>query len=175
MEHLLIPQKRAGLLDEKTLKALAKRLGCRLSLENGNEVIIEGEPYNEYNAKNVLQAFGRGFPLDATYKLLGEDYFFEMINLKDMFRAKEQMMRVKARIIGKEGRAKEYIESVSGAQLSVYGSSISLIGRIDEIRVATSAIKVLLGGGMHKTAYRIMENEKRKVKSEQYGHTTGSG
>lgn len=170
MEHILIPQKRAALLDEKTIKALSKRLNCKLSLSDENGVTIEGAPYDEYNAKNVIQAFGRGFSLDSTYKLLGEDYFFEMINLKEMFKTKEQMMRVKARVIGKEGRAKEYIESVSGAQLSVYGSSISLIGRIDEIRVATTAIKVLLGGGMHKTAYRIMENEKRKIKSEEYGH-----
>ena len=143
-------------------------LKCSIGLA-GNEVTVNGQPYDEYNAKNVLQAFGRGFELSKAYKLLDEDYFFQQINLKDAFRNPDQLARVKARLIGSEGRAKEYIESVSGADISVYGSTISTIGKIDEVRVADAAIKVLVGGGKHKTAYAVMEKEKRKVESEVHG------
>ncbi|MDE1860702.1 MAG: hypothetical protein KGH72_03200 [Candidatus Micrarchaeota archaeon] len=174
MEHLLIPYKRAAMLKDKALAALEKRLKCSIKVVNGNEVVIEGSPYDEYNAKNVIQAFGRGFEMDATYKLLSEEYFFEQINLKDVFHTKDQILRVKARIIGKEGKAKEYIESVSGVQLAIFGSTVSMIGKIDEIQVAKTALKVLIEGGMHKTAYRVMENERKKMRMEEYGrHDSG--
>ncbi len=165
MEQILIPHKRAELLDKKVLKTLSERLSCKLELEE-NQLSIEGEPYDEYNAKNVLTAFGRGFELDKAYKLLNEDYFFQMINLKDTFHSKEQIMRVKARLIGTDGKAKEYIESVSGAYISIFGSSVSIIGKIDEVRVADAALRILIGGGRHKTAYKIMEKERTKINSE---------
>lgn len=167
MEQILIPHKRAELIDKKLLAQLKERLGCKLELSE-NEITIDGEAYAEYNAKNVLTAFGRGFTLDKAYKLLNEDYFFEQINLKDTFRSQDQIMRVKARIIGTDGRAKEYMESVSGADIAIFGSSISLIGKIDEIKVADAAIRILIGGGTHKTAYKIMEKERTKINDEVY-------
>ncbi len=168
MEHILIPHKRASLLDKKTLERLEDRLKCSVDLTD-NEVTINGQPYDEYNAKNVLQAFGRGFEISKAYKLLDEDYFFQTINLKDEFRNPDQLARVKARLIGSDGKAKEYIESVSGAEIVVYGNTISTIGRIDEVRIADAAIKILVGGGTHKTAYAVMEKEKRKINSETHG------
>ena len=162
MEHLLIPHKRAALLDKKTLDKLRERLNCKLELTD-NEITIEGEPYDEYNAKNVIQAFARGFELGKAYRLLNEDIFFNQINLKDLFKSRDQLMRVKARIIGEEGRAKEYIESVSGAEIAVFGGTVSTIGTVDELKVANSAIQVLIDGGMHKTAYIVMDKEKQKI------------
>lgn len=162
MEQILIPHKRAELIDKKMLKTLSDRLGCRIELEE-NVVSIEGEPYDEYNAKNVITAFGRGFELDKALKLLSDDYFFQQINLKDTFHSKEQIMRVKARIIGTEGKAKEYMESFSGAEIAVFGSSVCIIGKIDEVKVAESAIRILITGGKHKTAYMVMEKERRKL------------
>ncbi len=163
MEHILVPHKRAMLFDKSLLDKLRARLNCKISVED-NEVTIEGSSYDEYNAKNVIQAFGRGFELGKAYRLLSDDCFFQQVNLKDVFRNNDQIMRVKARIIGKEGRAKEYIESVSGADVAVYGSSVSTIGSADELKVADAAIQILLDGGMHKTAYRAMEAEKKKIR-----------
>jgi ribosomal RNA assembly protein len=166
MEHILIPHKRAAMLDSKTLEKLEDRLGCSINV-NDNEVTINGKPYDEYNAKNVVQAFGRGFALDKAFRLLSEDYFFQQVNLKEMFRNPDQLARVKARLIGTEGRAKEYIESVSGVDMMVYGNTVSTIGRIEEVRIADAGIKILIGGGKHKTAYAVMEKERRKIKEEE--------
>ncbi len=165
MEQILIPHKRAELLDKKTLTSLRERLKCKIELEE-NMVTLDGDSYDEFNAKNVITAFGRGFDLDKSYKLLNEDYFFQQINLKDIFGSKDQIMRVKARIIGTEGKAKEYIESVSGADIAIFGSSVSIIGKIDDLKVAEAAIRMLIGGGTHKTAYMVMEKEKMKLNGE---------
>ncbi|MHB1830039.1 MAG: KH domain-containing protein [Candidatus Micrarchaeaceae archaeon] len=163
MEYILIPNERAALLDGKTLKKLMERLNCKIEVE-GNEVRIEGASYDEYNAKNVIQAFARGFELDKAYRLLEEDVFFQSINIKDFFKSRDQLMRVKARVIGEKGRAKTYIEDTSGVDMAVYGGTVSTIGSVDELKIADAAIQILLDGGMHKTAYKIMEMEKRKIK-----------
>src|SRR5277367_1009614 len=124
MEQILIPHKRAELLDKKMLNGLRERLKCKIEIED-NVITIDGDSYDEFNAKNVITAFGRGFDLEKAYKLLNEEYFFQQINLKDAFGSKEQIMRIKARIIGTDGKAKEYMESVSGADIVIFGSSIS--------------------------------------------------
>ena len=162
MEHILIPHKRAALLDVKTLERLRETLKCKIELSD-NDVLIEGEHYDEYNAKNVIHAFARGFELRKALRLLNEDVFFQMINLKDIFRSKDQLSRIKARIIGEEGRAKEYIESVSGADVAVFGGTVSTIGTVDELKVANAGIQVIIDGGMHKTAYMVMDKEKQKI------------
>jgi len=165
MEHILIPEKRAAVL-RRILPKASEALSCRIELSDGNEVVIDGEPYAEYNAKNVMQAFGRGFPMSTAYKLLDDGYFFKYINLKDVLRSEDQIRRIKARIIGREGRTKEYIQDVSGAAVSIYGNTVGLIGTNEEIDTAIGALQVLIEGGTHKKAYRIMESIRRKHREQ---------
>ncbi|MDE1762293.1 MAG: hypothetical protein KGH59_02525 [Candidatus Micrarchaeota archaeon] len=165
MQHLLIPSKRAKLLSEKgMLKSIEKRLNCKIEVHDENQLVIEGDPYDEYNAKNVMSAFGRGFDIDQAYMLLSDEYFFTPINLKELFRSKDQITRVKGRIIGQEGKTKEYIEAVSGAKLCIYEGTVSMIGTIEQIKVANVAIQILLEGGTHKKAYRVMEKARRNLR-----------
>ncbi|MDE1850494.1 MAG: hypothetical protein KGH54_01715 [Candidatus Micrarchaeota archaeon] len=165
MQQVLIPVKRAKLLsDKKLLESIEKRLNCKIRIEEDNQVVIEGEAYEEYNAKNIISAFGRGFDINQAYSLLSEEYFFTPINLKELFRNKDQLMRIKGRIIGENGKTKEYIESVSGAKMCIYESTVSLIGTIDQIKIANVAINILLEGGTHKKAYRVMEKARRELR-----------
>ncbi len=164
MEQILIPIERAKILEQRLLNEVQKKLNCKIEVRNGNEIAIEGSGYDEYNARNVIQAFGRGFNMPSAYRLLEETYFFKYIDLRDMFRNKEQIKRLKARIIGEEGRTKEYIQSVSEVEISVYGDTIGIIGTMEGIGIATVAIEALLGGGTHKKAYRLMELARRKAK-----------
>lgn len=162
MQQILIPKKRAELL-KKHLAELSERLKCEIRIEGENEVVISGEPYEEYNARNVVTAFGRGFDVNNALKLLSDNYFFKSINLKEIFKNKEKIIRIEGRIIGKDGKSKEYIESVSGAQISIFGGTVSLIGTNEEITIAEAAINVLIDGGTHKKAYRVMEAARKRM------------
>ncbi|MCL5427717.1 MAG: hypothetical protein M1321_00880 [Candidatus Marsarchaeota archaeon] len=163
MERILIPQKRADVL-RRIMAKTAKALGCRLELNEDNEVVIDGDPYEEYNAKNVIQAFGRGFPMNTAYKLIDEGYFFKYINLKDVLRNEDQIRRIKARIIGSGGKAKEYVQGVSGASMAVYGNTIGLIGTNEQVEIAMGALKVLIDGGTHKKEMQTLEGIRRKYR-----------
>ena len=165
MHQLLIPTKRAELLKGKGLIASAqKRLGCRLEIKDENELVIDGDALAEYNARVVMQAFARGFEFDTACKLLSEERFFESVDMKQVFRNEEQIKRIKARIIGTDGKTKSYIQEVSGADLAIYGDTVSMIGTIDEIKVAKAALEALLEGGTHKKAYALMEKARRRLK-----------
>ena len=164
MQQILIPTKRAELLKEKKLlDSIRTRLGCRMEIVDENVLLIEGEALNEYNARIVMQAFARGFDFNVACKLLGEENFFESIDMKQIFKNEEQIKRIKARVIGTEGKTKNYVQSVSGAELAIYGDTISLIGTVDEIKIAKAAIEILLEGGTHAKAYTIMEKAKRRL------------
>lgn len=168
MEQISIPQKRFETMDRAFIKKLEEELKCKIAKGEDNEITIEGEAYDEYNARAVIEAFGRGFEIRIARKLLNEDYFMKSISLKELFKNRDQVRRIKARLIGKEGKTKIYIESVSGSDIAVYGSRISLIGTIQEIEIAMAAVQVLINGGTHKKAYRLMENERRKSKEGVY-------
>lgn len=166
MEHILIPTKRAKLLN--SLKGeLCSRLNCQMEILDENEVVVNGQAYDEFNAKNVIQAFGRGFELDKAYKLLNENYFSKFISLKDFLKNDDQIRRIKARIIGTEGKTKLYIEEISGADLSIYGNTVGMIGTTEEIGIASAALQVLLEGGTHKKAYQIIERMRAKLKERE--------
>ncbi len=162
MKQLLIPLARAKLLTQEVISVITLRIPCKIEIKEGNEVEIEGDAYSEYLAYNVIEAFGRGFDINTALKLLSENFFFKSINLKEIFKNEKQIRRMKARIIGKNGKAKRYIEAVSGADLALYGSTVSAIGTVEQLKVAYAAIDVLLEGGTHKKAYRIMEKERKE-------------
>jgi ribosomal RNA assembly protein len=165
LHQILIPTKRAELLKDKKLFAeIRKRLGCRIEVREGNELVIDGDALSEYNARIVIQAFARGFEFETACKLLGDERFFESIDMKQLFKNEEQIKRVKARVIGSDGKTKTYVQNVSGADLAIYGDTVSMIGTVDEIKIARAAIDVLLEGGTHKKAYAIMEKAKRRLK-----------
>ncbi len=163
METVLIPNKRISAF-EKVLDKASKKLNCTIELLDNERVRIDGTPYDEYNAKNVILAFGMGFSMVEAYKLLDDNYYFKFINIKDLLKNDSEMKRIKARIIGEDGKTKAYIEEVSGVVLSLYENTLGIIGTTEQLAIATAALQVLVEGGTHKKAYRIMESLRKKYR-----------
>jgi ribosomal RNA assembly protein len=167
MQHFLIPRERAKLLTGKTLEEFEHALGCSIKVSDENAVTLEGDPYAEYNAKNVIFAFGRGFDVETSCKLLDDVHFLEIIDLKERINDDSRRKQIKARIIGREGTAKIYIEKFSGTDISVYGDTVGIIGSLDDIKVAKAAINAIAEGSMHRKAYTLMQMEKEKIRREK--------
>lgn len=166
MEEVFIPSDR---LDRLKKDGRARRLiegicSCEVSIGSDDMVMIKGSPYNEFLAKNVIYAFGRGFDVETARSLLSDGCYFSSIDLKDELGSEKRVKRIKARIIGENGRTKKYIESVSSAKMSVYGDTVSFIGSTEEIKEAETAVNTLIEGGTHKLAYLRMEAAHRKNK-----------
>jgi len=168
MQSLYITKERLGLIrkDKSIAERIKKQCKCSIEIAPDDTVEISGEPFDEFSARNVLQAFGRGFEIDIALKLLNDEYYFVSTDLGQVLGSEKRIQQVKARIIGLSGKTKRYIESVSQAKLSVYGDTVSFIGTASEINEAQTAVNTLIEGGTHRIAYLRMETAHRKNKEQ---------
>ncbi len=169
MQTVYIPKERLKKLrqDRELVSRVEKLCRVKIGIDMENDFVeVRGEAYEEYTAKNIVYAFGRGFEMELACKLFDMDYYFSSINLDEALSNDKRIKQVKARVIGESGRTKTYIEQVSGAKISVYGNTVSFIGRIEEINEAETAVNTLIDGGTHRLAYKKMEAAHRKNKED---------
>ncbi len=159
MQIIKIPTKMTKKLfsDQTQIQDLSKKLKVNISLDNDEGVVLEGESIDEFVAKSIIQAIGRGFEIRTALKLLKNDYELKIIDLSDYFSSRNKMRVVKGRIIGTKGKTKKTIESATDCFVSVYGKTISIIGEAEKTRYAFKAIKMIVEGATHRSVYRYLE------------------
>ena len=157
-ESLLVPFDRINVIkDKKTREFLEKNLNIKLSfLENNIE--IEGEGLDMFQAKNIIKAIARGFSPEKAFRLLKEDEQMEIIELRDM--SEKKMKITKARLIGTKGKTRRQVEFYSGCSVSIYGKTVSLIGNYEQLNVAREAINMIIRGTEHSKVYKFLEEAK---------------
>lgn len=164
MQQVYIPSERMQKLleDKKLIKKVENLCNCKIEMADDELIQINGEAVAEFSARNIIYAFGRGFDIDVACKLINNDYYFTSIDLEQIFGSEKRVQQIRARVIGENGRTKKYIESVSLANISIYGKTISFIGTITEVNEAEVAVNTLIEGGTHRVAYSRMEAAHRK-------------
>ncbi len=165
MKEVRVPEERVGVLigeDGETKDEFEELTDCSLELED-NVARIEGEPLDELTAEKVVKAVGRGFSPEKAFKLLERDYTLFIIDIKDYEDTKNGRERIKGRVIGRNGEARRHIENEANVEVSVYGSTVGLIGKAQNIEVASEAVRMLLEGSSHATAYGYLEKNRAKI------------
>ena len=174
MRFVKIPMDRVAVLIGKNgeVKEKIEQYGVKLEIDSATgDVKIEGEDsLREMEAENVVRAIARGFSPDKALLLFNDEYYFELLDMRDWVgKKKEHVKRIAGRIIGKGGKARKLIEEMTGAFISVYGHTVAIIGRIDELQMAKQAVEMLLEGANHSTVYRFLEKERQKKKLQEFG------
>jgi len=161
-DFIRIPQKRIDIL--KKYDELKKKIEefTNTKIELDDDVLIEGESVDVFQAKNVIKAFGRGFDLDDCFYLLEDEYGLEIINLSEFTKSKGRLKILKGRIIGTGGKTKKYIEKYADVKTSILGKTVGIIGKWDKINIAREAIMKLIQGCTHQTLYRWLERQAKK-------------
>jgi len=171
MQLINIPEERVAVLvgekgrDKRKLEKL-----CKAKFKVGKEGEVEvkaKDPLDEWRAKDIVLAIGRGFSPQRALKLTDEDYYLKIIDLRNLFDSERELARVKGRIIGEKGRARMIIEECTDVDLCVYGHTVSLIGMVDEVALAEGAIGMLIEGAMHSTVYKFLERGRRRLNDER--------
>ncbi len=160
IDHVVIPEERMRLLQkdkiwEKKLKGL-----LNIKVELNDEIVLEGDPFQVLRAKLLFKAFGRGFSFKDALNLLDEEYFLHIIEVKEFAKSRNRQIELKGRVIGTKGKIKKMIEKYCDVKIAVYGKTISIIGKWENVQKAARAIEMLLSGAMHKTVYRFLEEQK---------------
>jgi ribosomal RNA assembly protein len=163
-DFIKIPDKRRFLLKKNPENKEMLEEMTRVKIEINDEISIEGDTFNVYQAKQILKAFGRGFEIKETLYLLEDDYGLEVINLSSLIKSRKRLKTLKGRIIGTEGKTKDYIEKLTDVKISVLGKTVSIIGHWNKINIAKEAIMKIVNGCSHQTLYRWLEQESVKEK-----------
>jgi len=173
---LKIPRNRVGVLigPEGSVKAeIEKRLKVRLKINSETgDVTISPQPGNEdpvslFQAKEYVQAIGRGFSPERASLLLedNEDVTLTIIDLREIVgRSASDIKRVKGRVIGRAGKMRRIIEELTETRISVFGHTISIIGKIESVEIAKEAITMLIKGSQHSTVNRFLHRKRRELK-----------
>ena len=165
-DEIRVPKERISVLigtkgsTKRKIQKLTNTI-LKINSEEG-DVFIEGESLDIFNCLSIIKAIGRGFNPEIALKLLDDDYSFEMINIEEFSRNKKDLIRIKSRLIGTEGRARKHIEELTNTNIVVYGKTVSIIGKIDNISIARQGIINLLQGSKHGNVYLYLEKQKSR-------------
>ena len=164
IDYLKIPEIRLKILkkDEELREKIERETGTKISINE--DLKIEGESFNIYQAKQILRAFGRGFDVEDCLKLLDDEYGLEIIDLTDFTRSRNRLTVIKGRVIGTKGKTKKFIEEYTKTKISVFGKTVSIIGKWENINIAKEAIMRLIRGSAHQSVYKWLERRVSEVK-----------
>lgn len=121
-------------------------------------------PYNVLKAKKALEAVALGFSVDDALLLASDSYDMDIVDLSEVSRNREDLRRIKSRIIGTEGRFRRTLEEMTGVRVVIGEKYVGLIGDYEQLRVAREALLRLIGGQSHSTVIKFLERESFALK-----------
>jgi ribosomal RNA assembly protein len=166
MKEVLVPEDRVAVVigeDGETREDIERMTECDLKVED-NLVRIEGDAYDELQAQNVVKAIGRGFNPEKAMRLVERETGLHVLDVSEYDSSRSRQNELKGRVIGRDGETRRHIENEADVELSVYGSTVGIIGKMSNVQVARQAIEMLLNGASHATAYNYLEKNQAKIK-----------
>lgn len=132
------------------------------------DVQVRGEDaLSLYVTRDIIQAISRGVNPEIALRLLKPEYMFEQIDINDYSKKSNHQIRLKGRIIGKDGRARKTIEELTNSNITIYGKTISIVGETEMVSLARRAIESLLQGSPHANVYHFLEKQRRKMRLQR--------
>ena len=178
MLYLKIPKERIPIAIGKggEVKAyIEKAGGMRVDIdsENGDVTIYNDEAEQSYyglKVRDVIKALARGFSPENAYRLFNDDYYLSLIDMHDFVSKKpSHTRRMKARIIGRNGKTRELLEEYTDCTVSIYGDTVAIIGDVVGLSAAKEAVEMILSGSEHKSVYRFLERKRQGIKMSRMG------
>ena len=125
----------------------------------------EEESFKAMAARDVVKAIAQGFSSDTAMRLFDDDYYLELLDIRDFAgKSSKHVRRVRARIIGVNGRTRRVIEELSGADMVIYENTVALIGDVISLHAAKRACEMILEGSEHSAVYKYLEGRRREMK-----------
>lgn len=163
--ELKIPKDRIAVLigtKGEVKQHIEEETNSKISIDSkeGDIRITGDDSLGLFSAREIIKAIGRGFSPEIALQILKSDYAFELLSLSDYVgKSDKTAHRLKARVIGSEGKTRKYIEKTTETNLSVYGKTIGIIGEAEKVMIARRAIESILAGATHSSVYRWLEKK----------------
>jgi ribosomal RNA assembly protein len=167
-----IPKERIAVLigtNGEVKKQIEDNTNTKLEVDSkeGDVTVSGTDAISLYSTRDIIRAIGRGFNPEVAQLLLKQDYAFELILLQE-FEKPSQLMRIKGRIIGKDGKSRHIIEENTETYISVYGKTIGIIGNVENVAISRKAVEMIIKGSPHSNVYRWLERMRREMKKREF-------
>ena len=143
------------------------RTGVTLDIDSKDGSVVVNEegaedPFTAMRAADIVKAIGRGFSPEHAFALLRDDFYLNLMDITEYVGKKpSHVRRIRARLIGTEGKTRRLIEELSETYLSVYGNTVGIIGDEWGTDVARRAVDMILSGSEHRSVYGFLEKMRR--------------
>lgn len=169
---LKIPKDRIAVLigkKGKVKKNLEEQTLTKITIDSKEGTVhLEGNnPIKLFSLREIIRAISRGFNPEIALLLLKQDYILEIISLKDFLKTKKSIERLKGRVIGERGKARNTIEKLTDTHISIYGKTISIIGFYNGVYLAKRAVEQLLRGSPHSNVYKWLEQRQHELRKKE--------
>ena len=123
-----------------------------------DRVNIEGNELNEFLVEKIVGAIDFGFHVEDALLLQSEDFVLEFIKVKEHTRRKN-LKDVRSRIIGTRGKAKNTIETLTGATIVIQENTVGIIVDSEHLDFTIQAIESLIQGAKHGNVFAYLEKQ----------------
>lgn len=169
-----IPKDRIAVLIGKggrTRKMIEKASGASIEVDSSTGDVMadwgesEVDPILRMKMPDVVRAIGRGLAPKRAVKLLEDEVFLRMYDIREWVgRQPNQTRRMRSRLIGRNGRIRSLIEEMTRTEMAIYGSTVLVIGDEDGLALATPAIESILNGSEHGTVLHGLEQDRKRMR-----------
>jgi ribosomal RNA assembly protein len=178
MQEVKIAGSRVGVLIGKggaTKKELEGKTHTTITVDSKEGLVrVESSEENTVSllrAVEIINALNRGFSPERAFEMIeDEDLLLDVIDLSGMAEGSRQLDRLRGRIIGKDGRAREQIEDMTDVEISVFGKTIALIGYPEQLKTARAAIDMLIEGVPHENVFAFLDRKKKEAKQDMISY-----
>jgi ribosomal RNA assembly protein len=173
-----MPKDRVAILigpNGATKKTIEERTGASIEVDSksGDVAVLAKEGTSDFTglvARDIVKAIARGYSPERAMRLLNEDVYLEFLDIRDYTgKSSKHVRRVRGRLIGTKGKTRRIIEELSGAEVSIYGNTVGMLGDVVELNVAKRAIQMILEGSEHAAVYKFLEGRRRDMKLMEMG------
>ncbi|MBP7708639.1 hypothetical protein KA107_03055 [Candidatus Pacearchaeota archaeon] len=155
---------------KKAIPYLASKIHITITV-NGDSVYLEGNEVMEFLAEKIIQAIDFGFDPEDALLLKNETFSLEFINIKDHTH-RQNLVDIRSRIVGTEGKAKQTIQTLTGAVIVLHGNRVGVIVDAEHVSQTIQAIISLIQGSKHGNVFAYLERQNanlRKFDREDLG------
>ena len=177
-DYVQIPVERVGALIGKggsVKREIEETYGVELEVESSTgrvcvKLLESSNPANLLTVKNIIQAIGHGISPERALKIFGEeDATLHVIDLKYILGdSRNNLVRVKGRLIGEKGKARKLIEELTNTAISISDHTVAIVGKLENVEVARRAIEMLISGRPHSVVWKYLYSMRRRLKRKGF-------
>jgi len=165
-DYVLMPKERIAVLIGKAgkdRKDIEKRSGVKIEIdsESGEVAVtrdLKKDAIPALAALEIIKAVARGFSPQKAYKLWNPNIYIATLDLTEFLGdSPKDLERVRARIIGREGKVRGYISRLTTTDMVIYGKTVSILGETENVSLAKEAVFKIIEGLPHNAVFRFLE------------------